>query len=46
MNMDQHQSVYREQLLEHLLISQLLRHSWLYDQAQLEVAKPEVDRAG
>jgi len=42
----QHQSVYREQLLEHLLIGQLLRHAWLHDDAALEVAKPEIDRAG
>ena len=46
MSIDTHQSVYREQLLEHLLISQLLRHAWLYDEAQLEVMKPEIDRAG
>ena len=46
MSKDTHQSVYREQMLEHLLISQLLRYSWLYDEAQLEVVKPEIDRSG
>ena len=46
MSKDQHQSVYREQLLEHLLVGQLLRHSWLYDNARLEVMKLEIDRAG
>jgi len=45
-SLDQHQSVYREQLLEHLLVGELLRHAWLRDQARLEVAKPEIDRAG
>ena len=46
MSIDQHQSVYREQLLEHLLVSQLLRFAWLYDEARLEVMKPEIDRSG
>jgi len=40
------QSVYRERLLEHLLIGELLKHSWLYDGAELEVSTPAVDRAG
>lgn len=46
MSKDTHQSVYREQMLEHLLVSQLLRYSWLNDEAQLEVIKPEIDRSG
>ena len=46
MSKDTHQSVYREQMLEHLLVSQLLRFSWLHDEAQLEVVKPEIDRSG
>jgi hypothetical protein len=41
-----HQSVYREHLIEHLLIGVLLKHSWLHDQASLEISKPELDRAG
>ena len=43
---DQHQSVYRERLLEHLLIGELLKHAWLNDDARLEVARGEIDRAG
>jgi hypothetical protein len=43
---DQHQSVYRERLLEHLLIGELLRHAWLKDDACLEVARGEIDRTG
>jgi hypothetical protein len=46
LSINQYQSVYREQLLEHLLISQLLRFAWLYDEAKLEVMKPEIDRSG
>ena len=46
MSKDTHQSVYREQMLEHLLVSQLLRYAWIYDDAQLEVIKPEIDRSG
>jgi len=46
LSLDTHQSVYREHLLEHLLIAELLKHSWLHHDAELEVAKPEVDRAG
>lgn len=45
-NLDTHQSVYREHLLEHLLIGELLKHAWLTDEAALEVARPEVDRSG
>jgi hypothetical protein len=41
-----HQSVYREHLIEHLLIGELLKHSWLHDRASLEISKPEIDRAG
>lgn len=33
-------------MLEHLLISQLLRFAWLRDEARLEVMKPEIDRSG
>lgn len=46
MTKDTHQSVYRERMLEHLLVSQLLRFAWLRDDAQLEVMKPEIDRTG
>jgi hypothetical protein len=43
---DQNQSVYRERLLEHLLIGELLKHAWLNDDARLEVARGEIDRTG
>ena len=45
-SLDQRQSVYRERLLEHLLIGELLRHAWLKDDARLEVARGEIDRTG
>jgi hypothetical protein len=38
-------SVYREKLIEHLLLGELLRHSW-FEGALLEVSRPVVDRAG
>lgn len=40
------QSVYRERLLEHLLIGELLKHSWLHHGANLEVSQPSIDRSG
>ena len=46
MSLDTHQSVYREKLLEHLLIGELLKHSWLFHRATLEVSQPSLDRAG
>lgn len=39
-------SSYREKLLEHLFVSELLKRSWCLDRCDLEVAKPEVDNAG
>ncbi|WP_287408196.1 hypothetical protein [Oceanithermus sp.] len=39
-------SSFRERLIEHLFIGQLLTISWLFDNAQLEVARPEVDSQG
>lgn len=42
----QSQSVYRERLLDHLLIGELLKHAWLEDNACLEVARGEIDRTG
>lgn len=45
-NPNTHQSVYRERLLEHLLIGDLLKYSWLHHDAMLEVSQPSVDRAG
>lgn len=46
MNPDSYQSVYRERMLEHLLLGDLLRHSWLHHGASLEVSQPAVDRSG
>lgn len=39
-------SSYREKLIEHLFISELLKISWLRREYSLEISKPEVDRAG
>lgn len=44
--LDTHQSVYRELLIEHLVLGELLKHSWLHDDAHLEVSQPSIDRAG
>lgn len=44
--LDTHQSVYREHLLEHLLIGDLLKFSWLQAGAKLEVSQPSIDRSG
>ena len=44
--LDTHQSVYREYLLEHLLIGELLKYSWLHAGATLEVSQPSIDRSG
>lgn len=45
---DQHYcfSSYREKLIEHLFVGELLRASWLRGECSLEVAKPEVDSRG
>jgi hypothetical protein len=39
-------SSYREKLIEHLFIAELLKLSWLHRGCSLEIAKPEVDSAG
>ena len=46
--MDQHylKSSFREKLIEHLFIGELLKHSWIDGSCSLEVAKPEVDSQG
>ncbi|WP_211368229.1 hypothetical protein [Pseudoxanthomonas gei] len=46
--MDQHFrfSSFREKLVEHLFVGELLRTSWLRGECSLEVAKPEVDSRG
>jgi hypothetical protein len=45
-SLDTHHSVYRERLLEHLLIGELLKYSWLHAEATLEVSQPSIDRSG
>ncbi len=46
--MSQHteNSSYREKLIEHLFVGELLKLSWLHHACALEVAKPEVDNSG
>ena len=46
--MDQHflQSSYREKLIEHLFVAELLKLSWLSHDCSLEIARPEVDNSG
>lgn len=46
--MEQHYrfSSYREKLIEHLFIGELLKISWLRGECSLEIAKPEVDSRG
>ncbi|WP_444959631.1 hypothetical protein [Microbulbifer sp. VVAC002] len=39
-------SSYREKLIEHLFVGELLKISWQKGDCQLEVAKPEVDNSG
>uniref|UniRef100_UPI003A94006F hypothetical protein n=1 Tax=Cobetia marina TaxID=28258 RepID=UPI003A94006F len=39
-------STYREKLIEHLFVGELLKKSWIHDRCDLEVAKPEVDNSG
>jgi len=45
-NLDINESVYRERLLEHLLIGELLKYSWFHAGATLEVSQPSIDRSG
>lgn len=46
--MEQHYrfSSYREKLIEHLFVGELLKASWLRGECSLEIAKPEVDSRG
>jgi hypothetical protein len=46
MNKHSEHSSYREKLIEHLFIGELLKISWKDGDCQLEVGKPEVDNAG
>lgn len=46
--MDKHylHSSFREKLIEHLFVGELLKHSWQHRECRLEIAKPEVDCHG
>ena len=46
--MDKHfyHSSFRERLIEHLFIGELLKFSWQQDDCSLEISKPEVDSKG
>lgn len=39
-------SSYREKLIEHLFVGELLKLSWMRHACSLEIAKPEVDNSG
>lgn len=39
-------SSYREMVLEHLFVGELMRHAWLTDIKRVEILKPEVDDGG
>ena len=41
-----HNSSYREILIEHLLVGEIMRRLWLQGIAQFEVLKPQVDDSG
>lgn len=41
-----HFSSYREKLIEHLFLGELLKLSWLNYKCSLEIARPEVDNSG
>ena len=45
-NQHSHHSSFREKLIEHLLIGELLMYSWRHGDCSLEISRPEVDRAG
>jgi hypothetical protein len=39
-------SSYREKVIEHLFLGELLKRSWLVHKCTLQIAKPEVDNSG
>ena len=39
-------SAFREKLIEHLLVGELLKRSWQRGDCSIETSRPEVDRAG
>ena len=46
MSKNNEHSSYREKLIEHLFVGELLKLSWLEHECGLEIAKPEVDNSG
>lgn len=46
MNKHSQHSSFREKLIEHLFVGELLKLSWLNGDCLLEIARPEVDNAG
>ena len=46
MNKHTEHSSFREKLIEHLFVGELLKLSWKNGDCQIEVAKPEVDNSG
>ena len=39
-------SSYREMLLEHLFVGEVMRHVWVSGGKRLEILKPQIDDAG
>lgn len=46
MNRHTEHSSFREKLIEHLLIGEFLKLSWVSGDCELEISKPEVDNSG
>ena len=46
MNKHTEHSSFREKLVEHIFIGELLKMAWKKDTCDIEIAKPEVDNAG
>jgi hypothetical protein len=46
MEINSYQSVFREKLLEHLLLGELLKISWKTGKADMEISFPAIDRGG
>ena len=46
MNKHTEHSSFREKLVEHLFVGELLKLAWRHDSCDVEVASPEVDNAG
>lgn len=46
MNQNTHNSSYREILIEHLFVGEIMRRLWLRNITQFEVLKPQVDDSG